>query len=80
MNNPHTSRGRGRGVDNIVYERLLHNFRKRKVDEQIVRWITSFLTNRTSILKTGEFTSELMEIFSGISPGSPLSGSLYLFL
>lgn len=65
--------------DNVVHERLLHNLRKRRIDEQIVRWIASFLTNRTTILKTGEFTSELMQITSGIPQGSPLSGILYLF-
>ena len=65
--------------DNVVHERLLHNLRKRRIDEQIVRWIASFLTNRTTILKTGEFTSVLMQITSGIPQRLPLSGILYLF-
>lgn len=65
--------------DNVVHEQLLHNLRKGKIDEQIIKWIASFLTNRTNILKTGEFTSDLNKIASGIPQGSPLSRILYLF-
>ena len=32
--------------DNISHKRLLHNLRKRKVDENTVRWIASFLSDR----------------------------------
>lgn len=32
--------------DNVSYVRLLHNLRKRKIDEKTVRWIASFLGNR----------------------------------
>lgn len=32
--------------DNVLHVRLLHDLRKRRVDEKIVKWIASFLSNR----------------------------------
>ena len=37
--------------DNVSHKRLLHNLRKRKVDERIVRWIASFLSDRHTLPK-----------------------------
>lgn len=65
--------------DNVVHQRLLQNLRKRRVGEMLVQWIASFLTDRTTILKTGEYTTEQLHITSGIPQGSPLSAILYLF-
>ncbi len=68
-----------KAFDDVVHARLLHNLQKRRIDEQIIKWIASFLANRTTILKTGEFTSELIKIASGIPQRSPLFEILYLF-
>lgn len=44
-----------------------------------MEWIGSFLTDRTTILKTSEYTSGITTICIGIPQGSPLSPILYLF-
>lgn len=64
---------------NTSHKRLLHNLRKRKIDHKIVKWVTSFLTNRQTILKTKEHTTSKLFIDLGLPQGSPLSSILYLF-
>lgn len=44
-----------------------------------MNWIDSFLTDRLTILKTNEYTSEKIYISTGIPQGSPLSPILFLF-
>lgn len=65
--------------DNVSHARLLHNLRKRKVDEKTVRWIASFLGNRHTKIAVDGFTSRDYAIGTGIPQGSPLSPILYLF-
>lgn len=65
--------------DNVSRERLLHNLRKRQVDENIVRWIDSFLRDRSTTLKLQEYTASSAPIRTGIPQGSPVSPILYLF-
>jgi ribonuclease HI len=65
--------------DYVSHPRLLHNLRKRQIDGRIVRWISSFLVNRTTTIRLNEYTSEPMDTSTGIPQGSPLSPILYLF-
>ena len=65
--------------DNVSHPRLLHNLRKRRIDPTTVRWISSFLSNRTTTLVLPEFTAKAIEVHTGIPQGSPLSPILYLF-
>ena len=65
--------------DNVSHERLLHNLRKRGIHKSVVKWIKSFLTHRSTTLKTSEYTTEKLAISTGIPQGSPLSPILYLF-
>jgi ribonuclease HI len=65
--------------DNVSHPRLLHNLRKRRVDSTLVRWIDSFLRDRSTTLKLQEYTAPPTRIETGISQGSPLSPILYLF-
>lgn len=44
--------------DNVSRPRLLHIPRSKRIDERIVRWIESFLRNRTTILKTREHETD----------------------
>jgi retron-type reverse transcriptase len=45
--------------DNVSHARLLHNLRKRSIDERTVRWIDSFLTNRSTVISFDAFKSEV---------------------
>lgn len=65
--------------DNVSHARLLHNLRKRKIDERTVRWVASFLSNRHTHIKIGGFQSTEYAISTGIPQGSPLLPILYLF-
>ena len=65
--------------DNVSHQRLLHNLRSRRVDERLVRWIASFLSNRrTRIVVDGHESGEYC-VETGIPQGSPLSPILYIF-
>jgi len=65
--------------DNVSRERLLHNLRKRRVDQKIVGWVSSFLSGRSTTLKLQEYTAPSTPIQIGIPQGSPVSPVLYLF-
>lgn len=59
--------------DNVSHQRLLHNLRKRKIDEKMVRWIESFLKDRhTNILIDGHKSKRYF-----ISTGIPLPGTCH---
>ncbi|KAL5371116.1 hypothetical protein PMIN02_013118 [Paraphaeosphaeria minitans] len=65
--------------DNVSHARLLHNLRKRKIDEKTVRWIASFLSDRHTRIRIDGFNSPQYATSTGIPQGSPLSPILYLF-
>ncbi|KAM0664346.1 hypothetical protein ACQRIU_006929 [Beauveria bassiana] len=65
--------------DNVSHERLLHNLRKRRIDPKIVRWVASFLRDRSTTLKLQEYTAPSTPIKTGIPQGSRMSPYLYLF-
>lgn len=65
--------------DNVIRARLLHNLRRKGIDERLVQWLDSFLSRRKTILRTREHTTEQVDIEIGTPQGSPLSAILYLF-
>ncbi len=65
--------------DNVYRPRLLHNLKKRQIDHKLVRWIESFLSDRSTTLKLQEYTAPSTSVHTGIPQGSPLSPILYLF-
>jgi hypothetical protein len=65
--------------NNVSYERLIHNLRKRKIPELLIRWTEDFLRERTTELRLGDYTLESSNVNAGIPQGSPLSPILYLF-
>lgn len=65
--------------DHVSHVRLLHNVRKRKVDQKTVGWIASFLEDRSTTIQLREHTTKPRQINTGIPEGSPISPTLYLF-
>ena len=65
--------------DNVSHERLLHNLQKRRVSHKIVRWVKSFLEDRTTTIKLQEYTTPATHIKTGVPQGSRISPLLYLF-
>lgn len=58
---------------------MLHNLRIKKIDPRIVNWIGSFLTDRSTVFKTNEYTAEKIHISTRIPQGSPLFPILFFF-
>jgi hypothetical protein len=65
--------------NNVSHTRLLDNLRKRKIPEVIIRWVTSFLRKRITIIKVFERESKIFDTETEISQSSPISPILFLF-
>ena len=65
--------------DRVSHARLIHNLRKRRIPESLIRWIQSFLTDRSTELRVNDFTLPESKVSIGIPQGSPISPVLYLF-
>jgi hypothetical protein len=65
--------------DRVVPARLLHNMRKRKIPEWIVKRVGSFISNRTTTLCLPGYNTDAFPTHTGIPQGSPLSPILFLF-
>ena len=68
-----------KAFDRVSHKRLLHNLRKRRVPETLVRWTESFLGERETSIRLGDFVSESEGVQIGIPQGSPISPTFYLF-
>ncbi|THH16463.1 hypothetical protein EW146_g4189 [Bondarzewia mesenterica] len=64
---------------NAVTERLLHNMRKRRINETYVLFIARLLQNRRTTLRFDDYTSDFIDLINGIGQGDLLSIILYLF-
>ena len=65
--------------DNVFKPRLIYNFRERRVSAVLVRWIESFLQNRSTTIKTFEGESEKFDVLNEIPQGSSSSPIIFLF-
>jgi hypothetical protein len=65
--------------DRVVPTRLLHNMRQRKIPEWIVKWVSSFISNRTTTLCLPGYNTDCFPTHTGIARGSLLSPFLFLF-
>lgn len=65
--------------DNVNHRRLLHNLRRRRMAKVVVKWIHSFISNGTTVIRLAEGDSKKYWIQCGIPQGLPLSPILYLF-
>jgi retron-type reverse transcriptase len=65
--------------DRVSHARLVHNLRKRKILEAIVRWVEDFLKDRHTEIRIADFTLKKSRVDVGIPQGSPILPILYLF-
>ena len=68
-----------KAFDRVSHPRLIHNLRKRRIPLLLTNWINSFLSNRCTKIRIGNYTSQEMGISVGIPQGSPISPIIYLF-
>ena len=62
--------------NNVHHKRLLHNLKKRRIPDFMVKWIGNFLSDRQRFNGTD---TERITIDAGVPQGSPISPILYLF-
>jgi hypothetical protein len=65
--------------DRVIPAWLLHNMRERKTPEWIVKWVSSFISNRTTTLCLPDYNTDAFPTHTGIHQGLPLSPILFLF-
>ena len=65
--------------DNMSHQQLLHNLRKRKINEKTVRWIASMLKDQYTRISIDGFKTERAKVRIGTVQGSPLSPVFYIF-
>lgn len=64
--------------DNVSHERFLYNLWKRRVNENIIRWVASFLSNRRTRIIVNSYELEEYVVEIGVLQESPLSSALYV--
>ena len=65
--------------DKVSHPRLIADLRRKRLDDKIIKWIASFLTNRSTELVIPGYRTDKRAIDIGIPQGSPLSPILFLF-
>jgi ribonuclease HI/exonuclease III len=63
---------------NAVTDRLLHNLKKRRIPETLIRFVANLLTNRRTRIRFDDYMSDYYDIKNGIGQGDPLSMLLYI--
>ena len=65
--------------DNVSHARLLHNLKLKGFPRYIIGFVQSFLQERTTCLRLGDFIDQARPQATGIPQGSTLSPILFLF-
>src|SRR5216684_5544312 len=64
---------------NAVPSKLIHNLRKRRVPDKLIKFVAGMLNGCETTLKFDDFASDPLAIDNGIGQGDPLSMALYQF-
>ena len=65
-------------LNNVYHERLLHNIKKRKIPQYIVKWTKSFLENRDTRLRFNGIKLKKIYTDMGVPQRSLIFSILYL--
>ncbi|KAI0993834.1 hypothetical protein K3495_g14350, partial [Podosphaera aphanis] len=65
--------------DNVPHQRLIHTMRTKGIPRRVTNFVKSFLSDRTTSIKLGNYIGEQTPTSTGIPQGSPLSPILFLF-
>jgi hypothetical protein len=65
--------------DRVIPAQQLHIMREKKIPKWIVKWVGSFISNRTTTRCLPGYNTDAFSMHTGIPQGSPLSPILFLF-
>lgn len=65
--------------DNVSHPRLIHNLKRKGIGGNHLAWLESFLSDRHTVLKLVDHTSQRVRTSVRVPQGSPLSPILYIF-
>ena len=65
--------------NNVHHQWLIHNLSKRRIPQQITKWVESFLQGRSTRIKFNGTQSATFPTPAGVPQGSPMSPILYTY-
>ena len=66
-----------KAFDSVVHSKLLQKLSLLGIDGFLLKWLQSFLENRTQVVKINSSYSETLRVLSGVPQGSVLGPTLF---